>query len=239
MIICSDLDGTLIVNKNINSQIVDKINILRKKRNYFVIVTGRGKGGVEKAIKDYHIDYFDYVIMSNGSMICNNNLVPLYFNVFNKKDIEYIMPYLLEYKDSYRKFVFNYVMGSKSYFEKSEIHYSNIISIALQFYNIEDAMHIYHRLQEEFIDKYNITTNKDCIDIQLNSNSKSTAILWLMNFLKLPLQDLYVIGDGLNDIDMLQKFNESYTFFSCEKIVTDSAKHIVRNYIEFLKEISE
>ena len=66
MIICSDLDGTILVNKSVDIEIANKIKQYRKKNNYFVIVTGRGKGVFEKAINDYNIDFFDYVILSNS-----------------------------------------------------------------------------------------------------------------------------------------------------------------------------
>ena len=214
MIICSDLDGTLLVNKNINTQVINEIKEFREKENLFVIVTGRGKGIFETVVNEYKINFYDYVILSNGGCICDSHLRIIEYKSFSKNDIIEILGCLSIYKDKFRKYVVNFKNESISIKGQDKINHINndVISIALQFYDKTITKKIFEELRVLIGAKHGLFINRDCIDILPKNVSKDNAILYLLDLLKLSENELYVIGDGKNDISMLEKFNNSFRF---------------------------
>lgn len=241
MIICSDLDGTILVNKSVDIEIANKIKQYRKKNNYFVIVTGRGKGVFEKAMNDYNIDFFDYVILSNGGCICDSNLKEIKYTAFSSVEVINILEKLSLYKDEFRKYIINTKDESIDMKYQYNLSQGNkfVISIAIQFYNENVTKKVFQNLKAMMGTKYNLFINKDCIDILPKNVSKDTAIVHLLNLLKLSENDLYVIGDGKNDISMLKKFKNSFTFSYCDKDVLKSSKYIVESYMDFFNKIED
>ena len=205
MIICSDLDGTILVNKSVDIEIANKIKQYRKKNNYFVIVTGRGKGVFEKAINDYNIDFFDYVILSNGGCICDSNLKEIKYTAFSSIEVINILEKLSLYKDEFRKYIINTKDESIDMKYQYNLSQGNkfVISIAIQFYNENVTKKVFQNLKAMMGTKYNLFIIKIVL-ISCQKISKDIAIVHLLNLLKLSENDLYVIGDGKNDISMLK-----------------------------------
>lgn len=73
-VIGSDFDGTITTNKVILDSTRKAIKKFRDNGNVFVIVTGRSVPKFKEGIEKYNIDFFDYVICANGSIILDKNL---------------------------------------------------------------------------------------------------------------------------------------------------------------------
>lgn len=79
-------------------------------------------------------------------------------------------------------------------------------------------------------------SNNMFTDILAAGVSKATAILGL--FSKLNGDNLYTIGDGENDICMLEIAENSYTFKNSVEIVKRSAKEVCQSIDEILEIIN-
>lgn len=79
-------------------------------------------------------------------------------------------------------------------------------------------------------------SNNMFTDILAAGVSKATAILGL--FSKLYGDNLYTIGDGENDVCMLEIAENSYTFKNSVEIVKRSAKEVYQSIDEILEIIN-
>ena len=102
---------------------------------------------------------------------------------------------------------------------------NEIISFALEFDSIAQ------RKQYTFdqIENINVFHNTRYTDILAKDISKASELLKL--FYQLKAEQLYTIGDGENDICMLQCTDNSFTFSHVETVITNSA-HYRNNRIE-------
>ena len=112
-VIGSDFDGTITTNKVILDSTRKAIKKFRDNGNVFVIVTGRSVPKFKEGIEKYNIDFFDYVICANGSIVLDKNLNCIEKNVMNHCSVENILNTLLDGKN--KQIILN--TENKSYFE--------------------------------------------------------------------------------------------------------------------------
>lgn len=96
---------------------------------------------------------------------------------------------------------------------------NEIISFALEFDSIAQ------RKQYTFdqIENINVFHNSRYTDILAKDISKASELLKL--FYQLKAEQLYTIGDGENDICMLQCTDNSFTFNHVETVIKNSAQY--------------
>ena len=71
-LLCSDYDGTLLLNDRISKRDINAIEAFRNKGNKFAIVTGRTYGVIIDELNDYKLSY-DYLICNSGASIVRGN----------------------------------------------------------------------------------------------------------------------------------------------------------------------
>lgn len=232
-VIGSDFDGTITTNKVILDSTRKAIKKFRDNGNVFVIVTGRSVPKFKEGIEKYNIDFFDYVICANGSIVLDKNLNCIEKNIMNHYAIESVLNILLDEKN--KQIIFNTENESYKIYGKSDYLKITdpILSISLVFDTVEDRMS-YHFEENKEISVY---SNNIFTDILSGGVSKATAILGL--FSKIKGDNLFTIGDGENDICMLEITENSYTFTNSLEIVKNSAKKICRSIDEILQIIND
>lgn len=232
-VIGSDFDGTITTGKTILDSTRKEIRKFREAGNIFVIVTGRSVSKFKEGIKKYNIDFFDYVICANGSIILDNNLNCIEKNEMNHKDVENVLNVLLDKKD--KQIILNTEENSYRIYEKNDFLNITepILSVSLVFDSIEDR----DRYSLDEISNLSVYSNNIFTDVLANGISKATSIMKLYS--NLNGNDLYTIGDGENDICMLKISENSYTFDTSVDSVKDSAKYIFHTIDEILNEINQ
>lgn len=231
-VIGSDFDGTITTNKVILDSTRKAIKKFRDNGNVFVIVTGRSVPKFKEGIEKYNIDFFDYVICANGSIVLDENLNCIEKNIMNHCSVENILNTLLDGKN--KQIILNTENKSYKIYQKNDYLRINdpILSISLVFDTIEDRRS-YHLEESNDI---SVFSNNMFTDILAAGASKATAILGL--FSKLNGDNLYTIGDGENDICMLEIAENSYTFKNSVEIVKRSAKEVCQSIDEILEIIN-
>lgn len=193
-ILASDFDKTLFVE---NEEVFNK-NILAIKKfitqgNIFCIITGRNYSHVKEDLNKYKIPY-SYLICADGAKIFNNvdyciqtnlldsNKIPQIKEILEQNNCEYYLD------DGYNQTTNIHDCIKVVGIIKEERQANKILT------EIKQKLSVYIYLSTEHI---NIT------DIDVN---KCNSLKALLNLEKLSENYLYVIGDEVNDIEMLQTF---------------------------------
>ena len=194
-ILVSDYDGTLnpfyfkpIFDKNIAG-----IREFRSNGNLFIISTARKPKQVLTEVHNYFIPY-DYLICSNGNIILDSNGNVVYINSITESKIS---PFLDTIEFLYgikniRYFDFNGKLTLETpYSIRVE---TNKFIKSSSFKDLEFGMKI-----SIFLKKISFS----------HQSNKRDGLLTLLKELKLAVKssNIYSIGNSINDIEMLRRFN--------------------------------
>lgn len=196
-IIASDFDNTLFVEDE--EKFCKNIEAIRKFISYgnlFCIITGRNYPSIKELLLKYEIPY-SYLICNDGAKIFNNVDYCFDTTLLDKINIEKIVsvleqddcPYYLD--DGY-----------------NETNNSNdCVKIAVEIENLEKAIKTVEKIKE--VSDCYIYMSKNYINITDKLANKYYGLVRLFNKEKLSLSNLYVIGDEVNDVEMVKKFNSA------------------------------
>lgn len=199
-VLVSDFDKTFYLNdEDIKNNIV-AVNKFRNNKNIFVIATGRSFFDFKKAVSKYKLEY-DFAIINHGATILDkdDNIISN-FSIDN--DIIKEIMDDLELKNSINSF-FCSCLDSRV----SEYH-NNITKINIHYSSDEIATRINDLINEKYssyVNSHHI--NKEKIEIVSNESSKYKAVNLLLVNYKLNENNIYTIGDGYSDIDMVNNYN--------------------------------
>ena len=217
-ILASDYDGTLKgVNGIIEESDIKAISTFREAGHKFGIVTGRSLVRLQTDFEKFGVEA-DFFIGTNGGIIADSgyNKIMSYDIDFNRA-INFIERYKsredisLAVGDGYRTVRlsrlddtpdFSQYGASGSFEDICKNKTINSFVIGLKHPGLRS------RLIDEFTGEYgdcmNFHQNMTIIDISANGVYKSTGLEYVKNIYK--TEELYVIGDELNDIEMIKKF---------------------------------
>lgn len=231
-IIGSDFDGTILNNREILDSTRKQIQAFREQGNLFVIVTGRSPKTFIEAIPYYQIDFFDYAICANGAVVFDQMLRPLRTQTIHQSHALQLVEQLLDaYENIYigvNTLENNIVIQSREDIPNID---DDVVSIALAFETVEQRISF-----DIKFDDVDIFCNHRYMDIVPKGVSKAVVLSDL--FKGLHGKELYTIGDGENDICMLECTNNSFTFHHVDGIVKNSANHIMHHIDDVLRKIN-
>ena len=199
-VLVSDYDQTFYLNDKdieINKQEVENF---RNKGNIFIIATGRSFFDFKNKVNMYDIVY-DYVILNHGTTILDkdNNII-FNFPICNEiiKDIK---------NDICLEESINYFCCSELE-SRVDFDYGNLTKINVKYNNKEKAMQVntvINNKYSKYVVSYYVNTNS--IEIISSKTNKSNAIKLLIKKLSIDNKNVYSIGDGYSDIEMVKDFN--------------------------------
>ena len=255
-----DLDGTLLDNnRNMFSENIDYLNKL--KNDGYIVVVATGRTLLSAYNKLNKIDCVNYIISDTGASIYDVNKKEIVFNKTISKNIVSSILDLYDERFKYIEICSNglYYKYSLSLEEKSDIcktykdknlllaDINEISHMAFSLLNNNYVMEMYNYLIKNY-------TSFDCIVMQDSfSNSKSIEILpkmvskynainKLANYLNIQNDEIMVFGDGLNDIEMIEKCGIGVAMNNALNEVKEKANYITKKtneelgVIDFLKE---
>lgn len=199
-VLVSDFDKTFYLNDEDIKKNIVAVKTFRNNENIFVIATGRSFFDFKKAVSKYKLKY-DFAIINHGATILDkdDNIIS---NFYIDNDIIKEIMDDLELKMSVNSF-FCSCLDSRV----SEYH-NDITKINIQYSSDEIAIKINNLINEKYssyVNSHHI--NKEKIEIVSNKASKYKAINLLVVNNKLNENDIYTIGDGYSDIDMVKNYN--------------------------------
>lgn len=223
-LLVADYDGTFKSNiKNLNINIY-KVNEFMKKGNKFVIATGREYKSLEKEIKKFNIKY-DYLICNNGLIIFDNKGNIVHHSRLLDDDLDFF----------YRIFNIEKIHNIKLYdFFSSTTKNKNILEILIRFEDSKSAIKF-----KEYLES--IKNNIHCYYFDKNIfignyATKATAIKKIEKIENIKSEDIYTIGNDINDIEMLQEYN-GYKMLNSNKRLWFKSIPTVRQVYSLTKKI--
>lgn len=221
LIVC-DFDKTLINDdEEIPASTIVLIDELRRKGIKFAIATGRPIESVNYYNRDF--PFIDYLITSNGAYIYDTNKDKTIFkknigirNIkkiiksYYDKSIMYLVNdktwNLISKKSAYSNDTDTVVVDNIEEFLNKDKN--NIYKIELYFKTKKEAEKTLNQIRNLELDiNANLIVNdkKYIVDITHFSVNKAKALELLVNKLNISMDSVISFGDGLNDIELLQK----------------------------------
>ena len=196
----TDYDQTFYINDKdieLNKKSIDKFMSLG---NIFVIATGRSYLNFSNKLKIYNFKY-DYVILNHGATIVDKkNNILLNIPIQNS-----IIPKLKENLEIEKSLSYFCCSGIDS---RVKFEHSNLTKINVKYDTQEEAMEkvsIINKKFGEFVNAYYVNNNS--MEIISRKTNKAKAIYKIIDKTEVNKNNVFTIGDGYSDIEMIREFN--------------------------------
>lgn len=233
MILGADWDNTIKLNNDVSKTDIEAINNFRK-HNKFGVVTGRTLSMIKPELEKYHIDY-DFLVCSNGTVVFDENDKLISRIDMNTEQTKELLKYLTDrnmvfclsdgidfgyYRLSEKEARFISGFDHKSYEQMLDRPYNGIFVRS-------DDINVLYDLKAYIENKYDMCgavnrTNLDIYDIKTNKAIGLNIVAQYYHD-----DNIYAIGDGGNDLDMIKAYGKM-----AMKDCSDEVKKIAEIYFE-------
>lgn len=223
-IIISDYDQTFYINDEDIERNKVAVSKFEEKGNLFIIATGRSYLDFKNKVEAYNINY-NYVILNHGATIIDSNDNIIYNFTIDNEIISKIKDEI-SIEKSIRLFCCSALES------RVDINHKDLTKIHIKYHTKEEAMEINKILNNrysQYINSYYVTG--DSIEIISSKTNKSNAIRLLTQKFKIDDKNIYTVGDGFSDIEMVKDFNG----YCMEESVEELKKVAIKEY----KSVSE
>lgn len=249
MILFSDFDFTLNPHTDDGTfeQNLAMVDHFRKAGHTFCLTTGRSLGSVNRAWPDYH-SYLDYVILDNGAVGVDNKDKMIFERVIAPDFVQKIQDFILSQRQNNEIELVYYYDHDRH--RKPDGH---ITKIRCYVNGKDESLVIYNYINQTFPETLKAyfssspqtvsypwldqpRTFETFIDIVSVQAGKETAIHTIRNLL--PPQKIITVGDGSNDLAMIQEF-DGYAMSNSESevLAVIPNDHIVKTIAELIKKL--
>ncbi len=230
-LLVSDYDQTFYINDEDIEKNKIAVNEFRSKENIFVIATGRSYDDFMKKKNEYNIQY-DYLIINHGATILNkdDNII------FNEEITNEILDNLksdLRIEDSERNFCCSMLES------RVDLEHRDLTKIHVKYSDLEYSNEIQKKLKEKynsFLNVYWVSGNS--LEIISKKINKSKAIKLLSEKIKIRQEEIYTIGDGYSDIEMVKDYN-GYAIKEAVKELKEVAIDEIESVSDLIKKFEE
>lgn len=217
-LLATDYDCTFYVNdKDIKKNL--EIADVFMRENIFVIATGRSYLDYNKVKEKYNLKT-NYIIINHGATILKNNKIIYNKTINNEIKNEILID--LELEKAVNIFACN---GLKSILD---LNNDNLTKIHVRYECPEEAKRIHDVITAKYGDYVSvfIVCGYKALEIVSNEANKSKAISVVAKLENIPTTNIYTIGDGYSDIQMINDFNG----FRMKECVEELRKLDVKEY---------
>lgn len=198
-ILVSDYDQTLYINDEDIEKNKIAVNKFRNQGNIFVIATGRSYDDFIKKKEEYNIEY-DYVIINHGATILDkdDNII---FESIMPNEILDNLKLDLHIENAERHFCCSLLES------RVEFEHKDLTKVHVKYSNLEYSNEIQRKLEEKYGNVLNIYyVSGNSIEIISKRTNKSKVIKLLSEKLKIRHEEIFTIGDGYSDIEMVKDY---------------------------------
>jgi hypothetical protein len=238
----TDYDGTLYQNDTICRANVEGVRLWRKAGNKFGVITGRDFGMLVPQLEHYGIEY-DFTVCNNGAIIRNAKGKVVYQNCIENElltelaDHESLAEtlhlafsavdctYICREKDGswIRRESTEWDFPIVNIEEKDIKNLKNIHQVSLGFMTPQLALACSEKLNKRFGSHVHAYPNRGSVDITAKDVSKRVGIENLLRAMEWQGAEIYVIGDEINDLPMIEHFG-GYTVDTAREAIRKKAK---------------
>jgi Cof subfamily protein (haloacid dehalogenase superfamily) len=247
-----DIDGTLMNDrKEITKEVNDAIQAAKAKGVKVVICTGRPIVGVQSILKELKLtDEEDYVITFNGALVQNtynkdveSQITLTYENLKELYELSQKIDSPLQFFDTENLYTPNKVINRytvhEAHINQIPIHYRPIDEVPtdmlipkVMFIDEPERLNqIIANIPESFWDKYTfVKSTPFFLEILDPSVSKGNAVKLLAEKLSIKQEEVICIGDGENDLSMIEYAGCGVAMANAESVVKEAAQfHTLSN----------
>ncbi len=233
-IIFSDYDGTLDTSEKDIEKNIKAIQKFRDNGNLFVIATGRSYLDLKRKLNLYPIP-FDYLIVNHGSVILDKNETVIDACLIPKNIGIEILDVVKSREGLERIILFDTM-------KKDIEDVSNeLTKIMLEMKDEESASVLSKIINEnwkETVKSYVISTEKYyLVEIISIKTDKGTAIEKILEIENVDDNDVYPIGDGANDVEMILKYN-GYGMKKSEEVIYKATNKLCNTVAELIESLN-
>ena len=193
-VLVSDFDKTLFVeDKDIVKDNIKAINRFISNGNSFIIETGRIYTDIILLLNEYNIKY-NYLVCEDGAKIFNNLGYSIIDYLIPKKVVKEVIEVLNKYDLDYKL--------DDGYNDTDNIN--DCIKIKSELIDNIDYDKVLDELKDLDVYAY-LSTNH--LNITSSKINKEKALEYLIKVENYNPNNIYVIGDEINDYEMLQKYH--------------------------------
>lgn len=241
-LLVSDFDGTLYQNHMIDQDTLLQIKHWQNAGNYFIIATGRDFPSLVEKIKHYQISP-DFIIGNNGATINQIALTKI-----NQAMYRLLVDRIVSNEEIFREIKISHLSKNKIYSKRSTFTElklkglqnffleEKVIQLSVKAYSVEKANQFIEAHASNF-PEVSFLGNIETIDIVGSSVNKLFTIQQLIKQLEISEKNVFTIGDGLNDWQMVNRY-QSASFPWADSLLIKAVDHQVHNVGEFIKQIS-
>ncbi len=228
-LLVSDYDQTFYLNDDdVNKNIVSVEKFI-DVNNIFVIATGRAYASFKEVADKYNIKY-SYLILEHGATILdeNDNII---FTSYIQNDISKA---ILE-DNSLKDERIQTICTANS--KQVENTFKELTRIHFRYPSEDKAMDIKKIIDDKyakFVNSYYVSYNS--IEIISKNTSKVDGISLIARKIGVDNSDIYTIGDGYSDVDMIKRFN-GYAIKGALKEVFQVAKGKYDSVSDYINDI--
>lgn len=228
-VLVSDYDDTFYISDEDIENNRKWVDVFRKNNNKFIIATGRSYMDFKNEVYKYNFAY-DYVILNHGATVMDNEDNILMNFVINN-DISNLIGNILKEKAIKSSFCTS-LLASRVSLEHGELTKINVM-----YYSSDDANYVAKRIiamYDNYINLYWISPVS--FEIVSKGVGKDKVLTLLLEIEKMSDSDVYVVGDGHSDIEMIKKYKGYSMILACEE-VKQVARGQVRTVSELIQKI--
>ena len=193
-VLVSDFDKTLFIeDKDILKENIKAINRFISNGNSFIIETGRIYTDIIIILNEYNIKY-NYLVCQDGAKIFNNLGFSINDNLIPSKVVKEVIEVLNKYDLDYKL--------DDGYNDTDNIN--DCIKIKSELIDNIDYDKVLDELKDLDVYAY-LSTNH--LNITSSKINKEKALEYLIKVENYDPNNIYVIGDEINDYEMLQKYH--------------------------------
>ncbi len=222
-VIASDFDNTLYVKdeKGLKENI-QAVKDFISRGNIFIIITGRSFTNIKKVLTEYDIPY-SYLVCQDGANLFDKDDHCIRKNQMDIEKSKKIEEFLIK-----KELPYNF---ETAYNDEDVIEHASKITVTVK--NIKEALEITEEIKN-IADVYAYVSSKhiNIIDSYVN---KCNALEFLTDNYYIS-SDITVIGDDINDYEMLERYN-GLVMKKHHKILDSLNKETIESVSEYLNSI--
>lgn len=228
-ILVSDYDQTFYLNDEDIEKNKKSVENFRKQENIFIFATGRSYFDFMNKAEQYKLKW-DYLIINHGATILdkNNNIIS---NYTIDNDVIKNIKKDLEIEKAIKYFCCN-LENSRTNFDDKDL---TKIHAKYEKNKAEQINSLINKKYAEFVNCYFVSGN--AVEIISNKTCKSNAIEEITQIEKINKEDIFTIGDGYSDIEMIKNYNGYCMEESVQELLKICNGKIVKSVSELIEKI--
>lgn len=242
-ILASDYDYTLHFKDGIKPKDLEMIQTFRSNGGLFGLVSGRAISSLLHEVHKYQIPY-DFLIGVNGGFILDNGGHEIFKTTISTKTAKALIQYLNKHTPQSYTLHNGYDLARKIFTEdfklNIDLEFKDIDTLFekpvsgffINYKTEEDAMLAQLDMNKKFPDVY-AQQNANFVDITAPNVNKARGIQKLIDHENWG-HDVWVIGDGQNDKEMIENFN-SFAMKDGYLLLHEIADHVVDSIAEAIE----